>query len=202
MKGKVSKASFRSKESDILYKSVIKKSVMFFCVLLIISLSVMLYLTADLYAQYCIEKIKRLESITEIGLKDFMFTQKKQISCFKKRISDAKKLNDFAPLLANCSILDIDKFLIDYNGKVLFNSSKKNKDVLNSLDKEQLGFSVEELKNNPDKIIIGNIRAAGYACFSTFFIISMISFNMWQSWWLCCYLWIATLFCLLVSDKN
>lgn len=47
-----------------------------------------------------------------------------------------------------------------------------------------------------------NIRAAGYACFSTFFIISMISFNMWQSWWLCCYLWIATLFCLLVSDKN
>lgn len=47
-----------------------------------------------------------------------------------------------------------------------------------------------------------NIRAAGYACFSTFFIISMISFNMWQSWWLCCYLWIATLFCLLISDKD
>lgn len=47
-----------------------------------------------------------------------------------------------------------------------------------------------------------NIRAAGYACFSTFFIISMISFNMWQSWWLSCYLWIATLFCLLINDKN
>lgn len=47
-----------------------------------------------------------------------------------------------------------------------------------------------------------NIRVAGYACFSTFFIISMISFNMWQSWWLCCYLWIATLFCLLISDKD
>lgn len=47
-----------------------------------------------------------------------------------------------------------------------------------------------------------NIRAAGYACFSTFFIISMISFNMWQSWWLCCYLWIATLFCILISDRD
>ena len=47
-----------------------------------------------------------------------------------------------------------------------------------------------------------NIRSAGYACFSAFFIISMISFNMWQSWWVCCYLWIATLFCLLISDKD
>ena len=47
-----------------------------------------------------------------------------------------------------------------------------------------------------------NIRAAGYACFSTFFIVSMISFNMWQSWWFSCYLWIATLFCLLINDKN
>ena len=47
-----------------------------------------------------------------------------------------------------------------------------------------------------------NIRAAGYACFSTFFIISIVSFNMWQSWWLCCYLWIATLFSLIISDKD
>lgn len=47
-----------------------------------------------------------------------------------------------------------------------------------------------------------NVRAAGYACFSTFFIISMISFNMWQSWWLNCYLWIATLFCMLISEKD
>ncbi len=47
-----------------------------------------------------------------------------------------------------------------------------------------------------------NIRAAGYACFSTFFIISMISFNIWQSWWLSCYLWLATLFCMLISDKD
>jgi len=38
------------------------------------------------------------------------------------------------------------------------------------------------------------IRSSGYACFATFFIISMISFNMWQSWWICSYLWIAILF--------
>lgn len=38
-------------------------------------------------------------------------------------------------------------------------------------------------------------KSAGYACFSVFFIISMISFNMWQSWWLCSYLWAAFIFC-------
>ncbi len=47
-----------------------------------------------------------------------------------------------------------------------------------------------------------NLRSAGYACFSTFFVISMISFNMWQSWWLCSYLWIATLFCFLVNNQD
>ncbi len=42
-----------------------------------------------------------------------------------------------------------------------------------------------------------SIKAAGYACFSTFFIISMISFNMWQSWWMCSFLWIAIIFSLI-----
>ncbi|MDP4832585.1 MAG: O-antigen ligase family protein [Rickettsiaceae bacterium] len=42
-----------------------------------------------------------------------------------------------------------------------------------------------------------NIQAAGYACFVTFFIISMISFNMWQSWWMCSFLWVAILFALI-----
>ncbi len=46
-------------------------------------------------------------------------------------------------------------------------------------------------KNNKNS---AGIIAAGYACFATFFIISMISFNMWQSWWLCSFLWVATLF--------
>ncbi len=36
-----------------------------------------------------------------------------------------------------------------------------------------------------------NIRSAGFACFWTCLIISMISFNMWQNWFLCSYLWIA-----------
>lgn len=39
-----------------------------------------------------------------------------------------------------------------------------------------------------------NIQAAGYAFCTTFFVISMISFNMWQSWWLCSFLWVALLF--------
>lgn len=157
MTKKASKASFRSKESDILYKSVIKKSVMFFCMLLFIALSVMLYFTADLYAQYCIEKVKRMEVVTENGLRDFMFTQKKQISCFKKRIRDAAKLNDFASLLTNCNFLDIDKILINYNGKVLFNSSKIQKGNLGRLSDKELGFSLEKLKKDPDKIIVGKI---------------------------------------------
>lgn len=175
MTGKVSKASFRSKESDILYKSVIKKSVMFFGMVLFISLGVMLYFTADLYAQYCIEKIKRLESVTENGLRDFMITQKKQISCFKKRISNAPKLNDFATLLANCSILHIDKFLIDYNGKVLFNSNKTNNNIPSHFDREQLGFSLEKLKDNPENIIIGNIIEDETLKRNYFFIASGVS---------------------------
>jgi O-antigen ligase len=47
-----------------------------------------------------------------------------------------------------------------------------------------------------------NLRSAGYACFCTFFIISMISFNMWQSWWFYSFLWIATLFSFLINDEE
>jgi O-antigen ligase len=36
-----------------------------------------------------------------------------------------------------------------------------------------------------------NIRSAGFACFWTCLVISMISFNMWQNWFLCSYLWVA-----------
>lgn len=55
-------------------------------------------------------------------------------------------------------------------------------------------------KDTTDNML--NIRSAGYACFCTFFVISMISFNMWQSWWICCYLWITLLFCLLTSKPK
>lgn len=47
-----------------------------------------------------------------------------------------------------------------------------------------------------------NIRACGYACFSAFFIVSMTSFNMWQSWWLYYYLLLAALFCFLVCEPK
>ncbi|MDG1436526.1 MAG: O-antigen ligase family protein [Rickettsiaceae bacterium] len=47
-----------------------------------------------------------------------------------------------------------------------------------------------------------NIQAAGYAFFTTFFVISMISFNMWQSWWVCSFLWVSLLFSFIRSmDK-
>lgn len=36
-----------------------------------------------------------------------------------------------------------------------------------------------------------SLMAAGYACFASFFVISMISFNMWQSWWLASFLFAA-----------
>jgi O-antigen ligase len=54
-------------------------------------------------------------------------------------------------------------------------------------------------KNDPHK---SNIQAAGYACFVTFFIISMISFNMWQSWWMCSFLWVAILLTLIQRQST
>ena len=157
MQGKVNKSSFRSEQSDILYKSVIKKSVMFFCLLLFIVLSVTIYFTADLYAQYCVSKIKRMERITEVGLRDFMLTQKKQISCIKKRIRGAKKLTNFSKLLASCTFLEIDRFLIDYDGKVIYSSSSDKVNNSGYYNDESLGFSFDKLKNNHDRVFIGNI---------------------------------------------
>ena len=37
-----------------------------------------------------------------------------------------------------------------------------------------------------------------YACFSVYFIIAMISYNVWQSWWLFSALWIAALYSMLI----
>ena len=58
---------------------------MFFCGLLFLSLVTMSYLTAKLYAQIFISKIERTEGHTKNGLRDFILTQKNQISCFKKK---------------------------------------------------------------------------------------------------------------------
>lgn len=40
-----------------------------------------------------------------------------------------------------------------------------------------------------------------YACFSAYFIIAMISYNVWQSWWLFSALWIAALYSMLIIPK-
>jgi O-antigen ligase len=39
-----------------------------------------------------------------------------------------------------------------------------------------------------------NWIAAQYACFSAYFIIAMISYNVWQSWWMASIIWISSLF--------
>ena len=64
-------------------------------------------------------------------------------------------------------------------------------------------FNWSKLFSNKKNIkSFSNIQAAGYACYSNFFVISMISFNMWQSWWLCSFLWIAILFCVIATSTN
>ena len=40
-----------------------------------------------------------------------------------------------------------------------------------------------------------------YACFSVYFIIAMISYNMWQSWWVSSSLWIAALCAMLIIPE-
>ena len=40
-----------------------------------------------------------------------------------------------------------------------------------------------------------------YACFSVYFIIAMISYNVWQSWWLFSVLWIAALYSMLIIPE-
>ncbi len=40
-----------------------------------------------------------------------------------------------------------------------------------------------------------------YACFSVYFIIAMISYNVWQSWWIASILWIAALCSMLLVPK-
>ena len=39
-----------------------------------------------------------------------------------------------------------------------------------------------------------NFGAAAYACFFNYFIIAMISYNIWQTWWFCAGLWAAIMF--------
>jgi len=60
-------------------------------------------------------------------------------------------------------------------------------------------FCWNNIFNNNDVQNLGT-KSSGYACFATFFIVSLISFNMWQSWWICTYLWIAILFACLSKE--
>lgn len=175
MKGKVNKTSLGSGQSDVLYKSIIKKSVLFFGLLLFVSVSVVIYFTADLYAQYCVERIGSMESVTKVGLNDFMLTQKRQIACIKKRIKKAAKLKDFSKLLSSCNFLEIDKFLINYDGKVIYSTQKDKTSNLGYYNDQRLGLSFDKLKNNPNKIFIGDIVENQKLNSKYFFIASAVN---------------------------
>jgi O-antigen ligase len=51
---------------------------------------------------------------------------------------------------------------------------------------------IDNIKNN-------NFRAASYACFINYYIIGMISYNMWQIWWISSGIWVLVLMKLLVK---
>lgn len=47
-----------------------------------------------------------------------------------------------------------------------------------------------------DNYLEKNWIAAKYACFSAYFTIAMISYNLWQSWWMAAAIWVCGLFVL------
>jgi len=51
---------------------------------------------------------------------------------------------------------------------------------------------IDNIKNN-------NFRAASYACFVNYYIIGMISYNIWQIWWISSGIWVLVLMKLLVK---
>ncbi|ADE29882.1 O-antigen ligase family protein [Rickettsia prowazekii] len=50
-----------------------------------------------------------------------------------------------------------------------------------------------------DNIKVSNFRAASYSCFINYYIIGMISYNIWQTWWILSGIWILVLMKLLVK---
>ena len=50
-----------------------------------------------------------------------------------------------------------------------------------------------------DKIKNNNFRSASYACFINYYIIGMISYNIWQIWWISSSIWVLVLMKLLVK---
>ncbi|CAK6515068.1 O-antigen ligase family protein [Rickettsia helvetica] len=51
---------------------------------------------------------------------------------------------------------------------------------------------IDNIKNN-------NFRSASYACFINYYIIGMISYNIWQIWWISSGIWVLVLMKLLVK---
>ncbi|MCC8417631.1 MAG: O-antigen ligase family protein [Rickettsia endosymbiont of Bryobia graminum] len=47
-----------------------------------------------------------------------------------------------------------------------------------------------------------NYRSVGYACFINYYIIAMISWNIWQTWWFCTIFGVIALFKLLLSNNK
>ena len=152
------KLSFKNDQSNILYKEAIKKSITFFSILFFTSLIAVSYLNAVLYANKLVAKIDRIKGASRVGFRDFILTQKNQISCFKKRLSKAKHLKNFSELLCGCSSNIFNISVINDNRNVVYSDSNHSVvGALNTYHDKTLGFSFDELKENPEKIFIGDI---------------------------------------------
>lgn len=158
MTKKTNKFSLKNDQSNILYKDAIKKSITFFSILFFISLIAVSYLNAVLYANKLVSKIERVKGSSRIGFRDFILTQKNQISCFKRRVSKAKQLKNFSELLCGCSSNIFNISVIDDNRNVVYSESNHSViSALNVYSDKTLGFSFDELKANPNKIFIGDV---------------------------------------------
>lgn len=170
-----SKLSLKNDQSNILYKEAIKKSITFFSILFFISLIAVYYLNAVIYAEKLVSKVERIKGSSRIGFRDFILTQKNQISCFKKRVLKAKQLKKFSELLCGCSSNIFNISVIDDNRNVIYSNSNHSViSVLNVYNDKTLGFSFDELKENPNKIFIGDVIEDNLSKRKYFFIASGI----------------------------
>ena len=152
------KLSFKNDQSNILYKEAIRKSVAFFSILFFVSLIAVSYLNAVLYGEKLVSKIEKVKNSSRIGFRDFMLTQKNQISCLKKRVSKAKQFKNFSELLCGCSSTIFNKSILNNNGKIIYSDSNHSVvSALNHYDDKTLGFSFDKLKEEPQKIFIGDV---------------------------------------------
>ncbi|MDR0329386.1 MAG: O-antigen ligase family protein [Rickettsia sp.] len=71
-----------------------------------------------------------------------------------------------------------------------------------SLVQSSKSGKINQTKENNKKIGVLNYKSVAYACFINYYIIGMISFNIWQIWWVCSSFGAMILFKLLLSKSQ